>query len=183
MKPIARFEGRYSLTETGQIFNHANNTFLTPIKNPNGYLKVGLAHGQGKQTQLSIHRLVALHYIPNPYEHPQVNHINGDKTDNRVENLEWCTSKENMLHAYKTGLRSGYMSADDKEKYLQEILNGIQVNDLALRIGRRAETLHSMLRETAKRLGIHDQWAAVMKENRRAAAIRNLAQINNKHPN
>jgi hypothetical protein len=66
MKPIARFENRYLITEDGQVKNLATNAFLTPIQNPNGYLKVGLADGQGGHTQISIHRLVALHYLPNP---------------------------------------------------------------------------------------------------------------------
>ena len=52
-----------------------------------------------------VHRLVAETWIPNPNHHEQVNHINGDKTDNRVENLEWVTHSENMRHAYRTGLK------------------------------------------------------------------------------
>ena len=70
------------------------------------------------------------------------------------------------------------MSADDKERYLFEVLAGKQVNDLANEIQRRPETLHKMLRETAKRIGIHDDWAAVMRENRKRVALRQLAKIN-----
>lgn len=179
MKPLARYEQRYAICEDGSILNLANNTPLTPIRNPNGYLKVGLADGQGGHNQCLIHILVAKHFIPNPYDHPQVNHKDGNKENNHASNLEWCTAQENSEHALRTGLRLGYMSADDKEKYLQEVLAGTQVNDLAQRIGRRPETLHKMLRETAKRLGIHTQWATTMKENRRNVAIRNLATINN----
>lgn len=55
--------------------------------------------------QYSIHRLVAITHIPNPKRLPQVNHKNGIKTDNRVENLEWCTMAYNNLHSYRTGLK------------------------------------------------------------------------------
>ena len=178
MKPIARFENRYLIGEDGGVLNLANNTLLSPSLNENGYWKVALADGAGNKTQLLVHRLVALHYILNPYEHPQVNHKDGDKSHNHFRNLEWSSAQGNIEHAFRTGLRPGYMSADDKEAYMHSVLGGVQINDLAILIGRRPETLHKMLRETAKRLGIHDQWVLVMKENRRNAAIRNLASIN-----
>jgi hypothetical protein len=66
-----------------------------------GYRQVGAGyHGS---TQL-IHRMVAETWIPNPNHYKEVNHINGDKTDNRVENLEWVTHSENIRHAFRTGL-------------------------------------------------------------------------------
>jgi hypothetical protein len=178
MKPIAYYENRYLIGEDGSILNLANNTRLTPSENPNGYLKVSLANGDGTSTQQSIHRLVALHYVPNPYGYTQVNHKDGNKKHNQDTNLEWCDPSYNINHAFKTGLRKGYMSADDKEHHLHQVLNGAQVNDIAVQISRRPETLHKMLRETSKRLGIHDQWQAVMKENRKNAAIRNLTKVN-----
>ena len=56
----------------------------------------------GKTKEFKAHRLVALMFIPNPYNKPQINHINGRKEDNRVENLEWCTNSENQIHSYRT---------------------------------------------------------------------------------
>lgn len=178
MTPLAHFEDRYAITEDGQIMNLANNQPLKPSTNPNGYLKVSLATGDGGYMQTLVHILVAKHFIPNPYGYPQVNHKNGIKTDCHKDNLEWCSAQQNIHHAFQCGLRPGYMSADEKEQHLHSVLQGKQVKDLAVEINRRPETLHKMLRETAKRLGIHDQWVEVMRENRRNAAIRNLAKIN-----
>ena len=177
--PLAFFEQRYMISEEGKIKNLANNSLLQPSINPNGYLKVGLANGDGSHKQELVHILVARHFLPNPYGLSMVNHLNGVKTNCHKDNLEWCTAKRNVEHALQTGLRPGYMSADEKELHLAWVLQGHQVSDIASRIGRRPETLHKMLRETAERLGIKDQWDMQMKGNRRAAAIRNLGQINN----
>jgi hypothetical protein len=178
MKPLARFEQRYLISPEGFILNLASNIPLQPSVNPNGYLKVGLACGDGTHEQYLLHVLVAKHFIPNPYDHPTVNHKNGIKSQCYKENLEWASHAEQVDHALRTGLRPGYMSADDKEAYLHEVLDGVEVNEIAQRIGRRPETLHKMLRTTADRLNVRHLWDAQMKENRSAAAIRNLETNN-----
>ncbi len=70
-----------------------------------GYYTVSLGATQVEQKQCVVHRLVAIAFIPNPENKPQVNHKDGDKLNNSVDNLEWCTASENMIHAHKTGLQ------------------------------------------------------------------------------
>ena len=77
--------------------------FLKPATDAKGYLRVGLAR-QRKLTTKKVHRLVSEAFIPNALNKPTVNHINGIKTDNRIENLEWNTYQENALHAVENGL-------------------------------------------------------------------------------
>jgi hypothetical protein len=98
----------YLIYETGDVFNNKKNRFLKPSKMKNGYIKVELCKN-GKQKTFKIHRLVAEYYIPNPENKPEVNHIDGDKCNNSVENLEWNTRKENMnsFQILKTNNTSG----------------------------------------------------------------------------
>lgn len=90
------------LRSNGTKGNHRGR-FLKPAKDKNGYLKITVSK-QGKRKTISIHRLVAMAFIPNPEDKPTVNHINGIQSDNRVENLEWATHKEQKEHSIKTGL-------------------------------------------------------------------------------
>ena len=86
MKDIPGWEGLYACTTNGDIWSYRSDKFLSPTKNKRGYLHVGLSK-DGKRYDYRINRLVAITFLDNPNNLPQVNHKNGIKTDNRVENL------------------------------------------------------------------------------------------------
>lgn len=117
---IKGFEGLYQVSNMGNVkslgrtvyypnscFNKTNKGVYRPEKilkaKTKRYVGVTLSNSTNK-IYPNVHRLVALAFIPNPLNKPCVNHINGIKNDNRVENLEWVTWDENVQHAYDTGL-------------------------------------------------------------------------------
>ena len=101
----AVIEERYVITCSGDVFSVTGKSQkkLSPGTKPGGYLFVGMKVG-GEFKYKMVHRLVAESFIPNPQRKPQVNHLDGDKTNNQVDNLEWATPKENQMHASKNGL-------------------------------------------------------------------------------
>lgn len=92
----------YSISDTGEVRNDNRNTILTQ-NTEQGYKTVGIRVNK-KPKKCRVHRLVAITYIPNPENKPYVNHIDGNRSNNHVENLEWVTPQENTIHAVQTGL-------------------------------------------------------------------------------
>lgn len=89
----------YSATTTGRIYSHKTKRFLTLNKTTHGYLKVTLSLDKVYKNY-SVHRLIALTFLDNPNNYPCVNHKDGCKTNNNLNNLEWCTYSHNLKHAY-----------------------------------------------------------------------------------
>ena len=112
-KDINGYEGYYQISNQGNVrsvdrfdgVHDRQGTIIKPILKQNGYLQVGLRK-HGTRKWIGVHRLVAIHFIENPNNKPQVNHIDGNKQNNIVENLEWVTVKENQDHAVRMGYRS-----------------------------------------------------------------------------
>lgn len=115
------YDGCYCVDMSGKVYSWINTTGnkrKTPLLlklqgHRAGYSSVSLVvpKGEGKsRICVTVHRVVAEAYIPNPNNKPEVNHINGNKLDNRVCNLEWVTKSENAIHAFSEGLRTANRS-------------------------------------------------------------------------
>lgn len=118
MQDIKGYEGKYAITEDGRVWSHpkswigsrgahhsSGGIFLTPLSANNGYSVVNLSDASKRRKTITIHRLIAIQFIPNPLNLPCVNHKDGNKKNNHVNNLEWCSYSDNIRHAFKTGLR------------------------------------------------------------------------------
>lgn len=103
-KDIYGFEGIYQISNCGNVKNvkRNKNIALTYCKRT-GYIYANL-YNNYKRKNATVHRLIATAFIPNPNNFPEINHIDGNKTNNSIENLEWCTRSHNMKHAVANGL-------------------------------------------------------------------------------
>lgn len=172
--PIANYE-MYTIYENGEIHSGLRDIVLTPQMQQNGYLTVSLNGGTH-----SVHRLMALHFLPNPYGYSQVNHIDGNKENNHISNLEWCSAEQNTQHALQTGLRKGFVHVDMKRDLLKRVLNGETVLEISKELpNTHPNTLNRMLRQQAIKDGLENEWTLEAKRKRKLTAMKNLEKINN----
>ena len=118
-KDVAEYPELFMVSDAGRVFSKRSNKILKQTKTATGYLVISTIVGgrKGKYLTRKVHRWVAEAFIENPHGKPSVNHIDGDKTNNVAENLEWVTHSENTKHAYQKNLitiRKGENSASAK---------------------------------------------------------------------
>ena len=127
MEDIKGYEGLYAITEDGQIWSYRSNRFIKSFLRENGYLQAILVK-DGIKKAYKIHRLVAITYIPNPYNYPEVNHKDEDRTNNNINNLEWCPhdyncnygERLNRISTSNTKRFNIYADNELKQKILKE---------------------------------------------------------------
>jgi len=123
---ISGYEGLYSVSSSGQIYSHLRKKLLKLSPVSTGYHSVELyKNGFGKR--LLVHRLVALAFIANPQNKPQINHVDENKTNNNICNLEWVTAKENMNHGEAAKTRHSKIDYSKEVFKINAKINGKKV--------------------------------------------------------
>lgn len=153
-KKIKGFE-RYSVSNLGNVRSDISGKILSQRKASNGYLRVNLRTGKiayEKPTVVHVHRLVAEAFIPSIDGKTYVNHIDGNKQNNAVENLEWCTPQENSKHAYRT-------KADYRQKCNENIKKAQAIcrKKILKVVNGRIEASYNSKIEAAKALKINEK--------------------------
>ncbi len=135
-KFIEGYNRKYSITQFGNIYSTKRGRIkrLKPQINKYGYYKIGLYNDNKKYKTYTVHRLVAIYWIQNPENKPEVNHIDCDKSNNYIGNIEWATSSENSIHALMNGLytRNHYKLGIEKVREIKYLISiGLRNQDLA----------------------------------------------------
>lgn len=162
VKDIPGFEGIYSATEDGRVYSHSRvvkASYGSTQLRKGRWLKQKINQGRAFYNigakWVSAHRIIAMTFIPNPENKPQVNHIDGDPLNNHVTNLEWCTQSENIKHAYANNLKKPVRmlgTNHPRHKLSNEVVQDIKSSSESLRV-------------LANRYGLSKTWVSKIKRN------------------
>ena len=159
----------YTIYSDGTILSHYTNRYLSATDNGRGYYNVKLfiaKEGNRKVYRTAyVHRLVAEAFLPNPNNLPQVNHIDGDKRNNSVTNLEWCTAKANTAHAFTTGLAAKKRPKLTYEQLVEAcylIVNSNYTTAQLMQHFSVCKNIRQWIKPVAEALGLADQIQALL---------------------
>lgn len=148
-KDIQGYEGLYKISNKGEIKNAKTNNILKQYLSNRGYLRVTLFK-KSKPKKFTVHRLVAENFIKNNYiqkeiSELQINHKDGNRSNNNVENLEWCTAQENTYHALKNGLRKMKIPYSEHNNVCEKYRKGKIMKDIAKEYNVNTSTIRNIL--------------------------------------
>lgn len=149
---LDKFEYYYVSTK-GRVYNNKTKNILRGTITPNGYKMVFLRSEEKKTKRMLVHRLVALAFIDNIEDKPQVNHKNGMKEDNFISNLEWNTALENSKHAWETGLSTGKnrsINEDNAAQIIKLRKEGYTYNEIAEKMDISIHPVHKFIKNYVK---------------------------------
>lgn len=134
----------YAITRDGRVYSLKSNRFLSLCHNDQGYVVAYLCVS-GKTKAVKVHRLVAGIFLKDDYfEGAHVNHLDGNKQNNKVENLEWVNRSQNMRHAFDTGLRPRQLTDLDVERICRLLQDGLRHKDVASMVGVEPHTVSAI---------------------------------------
>lgn len=135
---------KYYITSKGEIYSEWFCEYSALCLRPNGYYQVGMQKDDGSWCSLRVHRLVALAFIPNPENKPAVNHIDGNKLNNNVSNLEWCTFQENNEHMFRTNLHDKNITNEQAKEVCMRLSMGQQQFQISSEMGICRDTVNGI---------------------------------------
>lgn len=162
-KDVDGFDGMYKISSFGRVWSNSQcsrgrKLIYGSVDNSQGYRYVKLWKG-GKKHKRYIHRLIASHFIPNPYNKPQVDHINTDRLDNRIENLRWVTKKENANNP----LTRFHNSNAKKGHHITPInaIRSVKIKIAKVNIDGQIVTIYESISDAAKENGLNQSYLSV----------------------
>ena len=169
--PIKDYEDFYLISTSGAIYSLRKRRNVAQFPNEKGYLRVRLTDTT-KMTQHFVHRLVGKAFIPNPSNLPQINHINGDKSDNRVENLEWMSLQDNVKHAITNGMSPNVvcLSTQQISEALSKYLQGYTLSQLHAEYN-VGVSLNAWIKEYAQSVGRLSEFEAEKSRQRKKVGL------------
>jgi len=158
---------RYKASSNGEIYTPnwkggKTGKIMKPAPDPFGYLRTVLVDDNGKNTTVKVHRIIAQTFIPNENDLKEVNHLNGNKSDNRVENLEWVSRKQNMIHAFQNGLQNNRGINNPISKLTEQDVIEIRAKFMPRIYGRKELAMEYNVKEsTIKDVILRKSWSHI----------------------